>query len=172
MIYKSELFWLRKPLVGDAMKLYEISQDPAVMEYYGTPPFKNFAEARAEIDWFHTLEITKMGKRWIIADTKNQCIGSLGFFAFNKAHGSIEISYQLIKSMWGKGIMSQCLKLFLESLNSREDILFAIAYAHQNNPASKSVLEKAGFEKVENFKPSVDELPRLKDCEMYIYYKV
>lgn len=170
MIYKSDLFWLRKPLVSDAIKLYEISQDHDVMRYYGTPSFKSFAEARAEIDWFHTLEVTKMGSRWIITDTKNQCIGSLGYFNFNSGHGSVEVSYQLLKSMWGKGIMTKSLGLLIDSISKRPDIRFIIAYAHINNPASKKVLQKVGFEKVANFIPNEEEMKRLKDCEMFIYF--
>lgn len=170
MIHKSDLFWLRKPLVSDAIKLYEISQDLDVMRYYGTPAFESFAEARAEIDWFHTLDVTRMGTRWIITDTKNQCVGSLGYFSFNPNYGSVEVSYQLVKSMWGKGIMTQSLSILVESISKRSDIRYIIAYAHLNNPASKKVLEKVGFERVANFVPREEEIKRLKDCEMFIYF--
>ena len=170
MIHKLDNFWLRKPLVSDAHRLYEISQNVEVMEYYGTPAFKTFYEAKAEVDWFHTLEVTGEGYRWIITDTKNQCIGSLGFFNFNRNHGSIEVSYQLMRSMWGKGIMTQALELLCHSLTNREDIRFVIAYAHRNNPRSVKVLEKTGFERVNNFVPNKQEMSRLKDCDMYIYY--
>ena len=62
------------------------------------------------------------------------------------------ISYCLFeKSHWNHGIATEALKLFLEEIVSRFDVKKLGAFAYCDNPASLRVLEKNGFEKVEEF---------------------
>lgn len=169
MLYKSDLFWLRKPLISDAKQLYEISQNKDVMAYYGTKPFVNFQQARDEISWFQTLEITKQGFRWIITDTKNQCIGSLGCFNYDKERASYEISYQLHQMYWNKGIMTKAIRELQQHVLSKTPARFIIAYVNEDNIGSQKVLIKNGFELVQNFSPAPSDWDRLKNCYMYLW---
>lgn len=169
MIYKSDLFWLRKPLISDAKQLYEISQNKNVMAFYGTKPFVNFQQAREEISWYQSLEITKLGFRWIITDTKNQCIGSLGCFNYDKERDSYEISYQLHQMYWNKGIMTEAINQLQCFLLDKTNIRFIIAYVNEANVGSQKVLIKNGFERVHNFTPLPSDQDRLKNCYMYLW---
>lgn len=171
MIFKSTKFGLRYPLPGDAKRIYEISQNNEVMRYYGSPQFKNFDEARQEINWFQSLNQSSKGLRWIITDTKNQCIGSIGYFNYDKERNSVEVSYQLDRRYWGQGIASQALELVIQHAFEEGEVCFVIAYAHVNNHRSQKVLERNLFEKVINYVPEISEKDRLHDCLMYIKSK-
>lgn len=169
MIVKEDDFWLRKPLVSDAKQLYSISQNQEVMKYYGTPPFATYEEAREEIHWYRVLETTKLGFRWIITDTNNLCIGSLGVFNFDPLRQSVEVSYQLQRIYWGRGIMTRAITHMLKYCLNEKGYRFVIAYVHKDNIQSLQLVERVGFERVDDFVPKDQETERLKDCHMYIY---
>lgn len=168
MIATFEKFALRKPEMRDAQRLYEISQNREVMLHYGTPAFTSLSEAIEEIKWFHTLEKTQQGFRYVITDLEDKCIGSLGCFAYNLDDLSVEISYQLMRDFWGQGIMTQALTKLLEVMEMMQRYACVIAYVHQENVLSRHVLERCGFMKVEQFVPKHDDAVRLADCDMYL----
>lgn len=171
MIAKFDTFLIRKALFSDARQLYEISQNIDVMRFYGTPPFMTYDAARDEIHWFHTLERSKTGFRWVICDLKNQCIGTLGVFNFNVESKTVEISYQLKRSLWGKGIMSQALDHMVKICFKDYPYQHLIAYIHKENINSINLVNRLGFNKVINFKPKSEDVNRLKDCNMYLLSK-
>ena len=59
--------------------------------------------------------------------------------------GEQEVGYWLGREFWGKGIATQALSLFLEHVASRP----LYAYVVKHNIASIRVLEKCGFEKLD-----------------------
>ncbi len=57
-----------------------------------------------------------------------------------------EISYWLGRPFWGKGIGTDVVKLFTsQSLEANPGIETVIARVHHQNPASRRILEKAGY---------------------------
>lgn len=62
------------------------------------------------------------------------------------------LSYCLFeKTLWGRGIATEALRLFLEEIVRRYDLRTAGAFAYAANRASLGVLEKNGFALVECF---------------------
>lgn len=55
------------------------------------------------------------------------------------------------KTLWGRGITTEAVKLFLEKVTARFGLKTMGAVAYCSNAASLRVLEKSGFEKKEEF---------------------
>ncbi len=55
------------------------------------------------------------------------------------------------KSLWGKGIATRAVKLFLQEISGKFDPLHVGAFAYLSNCASRRVLEKNGFLELERF---------------------
>lgn len=55
------------------------------------------------------------------------------------------------KTLWGKGIATEALKLFIEEITARFGLISLGGIAYCSNRASLRVLEKNGFEKIEEF---------------------
>jgi RimJ/RimL family protein N-acetyltransferase len=76
---------------------------------------------------------------------ENKIIGVIGLSKINYKDSNAEIGYWLGKKYWGKGIMTEAVKLILE-LGFKQLKLHKInAGLFEKNIASKKVLEKAGF---------------------------
>lgn len=168
MIATFDQFMMRKPSMMDAQRLLKISQNTEVMAYYGTPAFATLYEAIAEIKWFHTLEKTNQGFRYVITNLDNKCIGSLGCFSYNLDDLSVEISYQLDRDYWGKGIMTQALMKLLDVMEQTQKYECVIGYVHQQNSHSSRLLLRCGFVKVEHFVAKPEDARRLDQCDMYL----
>lgn len=137
---------LREPLQKDAIALLEVTQDEAVMKYYGMAPFESKAEALGEINWFNKIYTQKEGIRWVITEKGvGNYIGDIGFHNYETAHSRAEIGLKLAKAFWRKGIMTEALEQVLKygfmvmQLNRIE------AVVDPENAACLGLLKKAGF---------------------------
>ncbi len=73
------------------------------------------------------------------------------------------IGYCLLeKNLWGKGIASEAVSLFLEEIVSKFVLKTVGAFAYCSNGASLRVLEKNGFERKEEF---------VEDGVLSVYYQ-
>jgi RimJ/RimL family protein N-acetyltransferase len=69
---------------------------------------------------------------------KGDSVGSMGSFVVEEQS---EVTYWVDRAVWGRGIASQALALFLEQIETRP----LYARAASDNAASLRVLEKTGF---------------------------
>ncbi len=77
--------------------------------------------------------------------------------------GEAEITYAIGKELWGKGIATQALKIFL-TIEPTRPIFGRVAF---DNFGSQRVLEKAGFKKIGKDKGFANA--RDKEIEEFIY---
>jgi ribosomal-protein-alanine N-acetyltransferase len=139
---------LRKPLQKDAIALLEVTQDEAVMKYYGMAPFVSKAEALAEINWFNKIYAKAEGIRWVITEKgEGNYIGDIGFHNYAKAHSRSEIGFKLAKTFWNKGIMTEALEKVLEYGFMAMQLNRIEAVVDPENTACLCLLKKAGFVK-------------------------
>lgn len=75
-----------------------------------------------------------------------RAVGSIGAFRQQNIHSrTAELGYYLAEEYWGKGIMTQAVRLLCDNVFSHSDILRIFAEPFTHNIASRRVLEKAGF---------------------------
>lgn len=72
----------------------------------------------------------------------DQFVGSIGSFVID---GETEVTYWIDRVVWGQGVASQALTLFLQTLEVRRPVY---ARAASDNAGSLRVLRKAGFQTV------------------------
>lgn len=71
----------------------------------------------------------------------DQLVGSIASFV---ADGNTEITYWIDRAVWGQGVATQALALFLETLETRP----VYARAASDNAGSLKVLRRAGFQPI------------------------
>jgi ribosomal-protein-alanine N-acetyltransferase len=139
---------LRKPTDEDVERLYDLSQDEEVMQYYGKEPYMEIAQARKEVDWFLKIWKEGTGTRWIISlKGADDFIGEIGFYDYEKKHKKTEIGFKLARKYWRKGYMSEALVAMLDYMYHNFDINRVQALVDPRNPASFLLLEKHGFQR-------------------------
>lgn len=80
-------------------------------------------------------------------DIDGKAVGSIGAFRQGNIHcHSAELGYYLAEEYWGKGIMTQAVRLLCEKVFAETDIIRIFAEPFAYNTGSRRVLEKAGFQ--------------------------
>ncbi len=137
---------LRKPFRKDARLLLKVSQNPAVMQYYGMAAYKNLAEALGEIEWFNQIFVQSEGIRWIITEKgADAYIGDIGFHNFVRQHARAELGFKLAQAFWGRGLMAEALAEALAYGFSVMQLNRIEAVVDPSNLRCLGLLKKAGF---------------------------
>jgi ribosomal-protein-alanine N-acetyltransferase len=104
-----DIVQLRRPRAYDAAEILRISNDLAVMKYYGMSAYHSIEEAKKEIHWFQNIFKNNEGIRWIISvKGKKDYIGDIGLHNHSHKHHRAEMG--LMKEYWRKGIMKNAIK--------------------------------------------------------------
>ncbi|MCD6035108.1 MAG: speG [Rickettsiales bacterium] len=138
---------LRELVREDAPALFEYISHPEVQRFISdediprTPP-----EAIRETEYWGGLFHQRQSIYWAIADREtNHLIGTCGFNFWNRLHKKGEISYDLARPLWGKGIMTRVLEKMIQFGFEEMQMHRISATVSPENPASIRVLDKLGF---------------------------
>lgn len=140
---------LRDLCPEDAPAIFRIFSDPQVTRYYDLETFSSHAQARELIDRFRQRFANRIGLRWGIVPraAPDSLLGTCGFNAWFQSSRRAIVGYDLIRSHWRRGIISQALTAILHfgfeqmSLNRAEALTFV------ENLPSQRLLEKLGFQR-------------------------
>ncbi|MCH4886011.1 GNAT family N-acetyltransferase [Acidaminobacter sp. JC074] len=164
MIYTTERLVIRPIEESDAKYLYEMNNDPEVMRYISTGPFKG-------TDMTKVLETIQKRQAyykehpgfglWMI-DYNDQPAGWL-ILRLNEEVGGYEIGYRLRKAFHKLGIMTEaCLGLLDYARSLNVDEIYAVAL--RDNKASIGVMKKIGmtFDRQDNLYNEDVDVYRMK----------
>jgi ribosomal-protein-alanine N-acetyltransferase len=138
---------LRELRLDDAKDYLSYITDPEVAGFISDCDLpSNLAEAESELNYWRQLFLKDMAIYWGVAlSSSDKLIGTCGFNHINFYHGRGEISYDLSKEYWHKGIM----KTALEEICGFAFEVIALnriqATTEVNNDSSRFLLEKLGF---------------------------
>jgi RimJ/RimL family protein N-acetyltransferase len=99
---------------------------------------------------------------------EGHAVGSVGLqLGTDVERISAELGYWLGAPFWGRGIMTEAVRAFVDDSFDRFSLrrIFALPYAH--NPASCRVLEKAGFQLEGTMRQSAIKEGRVSDQRLY-----
>jgi [ribosomal protein S5]-alanine N-acetyltransferase len=100
--------------------------------------------------------------------TPDELIGGLGIMLGEDVHRkTAEIGYWLAEPYWGRGFMSEAVRLFVDDSFRRFDLVRIHADPYADNRASARVLEKAGFSLEARLRASVIKGGVIMDQEIY-----
>jgi ribosomal-protein-alanine N-acetyltransferase len=140
---------LRQYTHNDVEDYYKYMQDKDVVRYVPKECIpKSIEGTRAEIEYALDLFRYKRSIYWAIARKKdNTLVGSCGFNYWNRDHARAEISYDLAKEYWNKGIMTKVVRAVLAFAFTQMQMHRIEATVTPTNIGSLTVLKKVGFKK-------------------------
>lgn len=83
--------------------------------------------------------------RWFIS-LDGQVVGALSLKNISHSMGYGEIGYGISESHQGKGITTSALRFLIDKIFTESPLRRLLAYVHEENHASRRVLEKLGFQ--------------------------
>lgn len=105
-------------------------------------------------------------------DIDGTAVGSIGAFRQGNIHfRTAELGYYLDEKYWGKGVMTQAVRLLCEKIFAETDIIRIYAEPFAYNTGSRRVLEKAGFQLEGILKNNAVKNGRALDMAMYALTK-
>ncbi len=121
--------------------------DDNVNEYlFDAEPLSTLEEAD-ELIGFYTQPEPRGQHRWIIIEKASGCkIGTCGIHCWNKNEKQVDIGYDLQRSFWGNGIMTEALKPVLDFCLQKMGVCAIDAHISVDNKRSIHLAEKLGFE--------------------------
>ncbi|HEV2803619.1 MAG TPA: GNAT family N-acetyltransferase [Chthoniobacterales bacterium] len=130
---KSPNVVLRDVEPGDLPHFFEHQRDPVAVAMVA---FRSRDRAEFDVHWAKILADENCFTKTIVAD--GQVAGSIASFLRD---GEREIGYWIDRALWGRGIATEALSLFLR-LEQRRPLCAGVA---PHNTASLRVLQKCGF---------------------------
>jgi ribosomal-protein-alanine N-acetyltransferase len=83
--------------------------------------------------------------RWFVS-AEGQIVGAVSLKNISHSMGYAEIGYGVAEAHHGKGIATAAVRLLVEKIFHETDLRKLLAYVHEENIASRRVLEKLGFQ--------------------------
>lgn len=151
---ETERLILREMLPTDDEGMFELDSNPEVLRYLGTPPITKIEQAREVIERVRKQYIDYNIGRWVaIEKSSGDFIGWSGLKYVTEIKGDQkhfhDVGYRFIPRYWGKGYATESTKAALEYAFATMNLNEVIGTCHEENKASRKVLEKCGlrFEK-------------------------
>jgi len=118
--------------------------------------------------WLNSVIPINDPAKFFAISSDNLLIGSIGIVTKEDIYRkNVEIGYFLAEEYWGKGIISKAVKAVTAYAFSSFDIIRVYAEPFADNPGSRRVLEKAGFNCDAVFKKNVIKNGIIKDSCIY-----
>ncbi|MBW2979183.1 N-acetyltransferase [Candidatus Woesearchaeota archaeon] len=144
---EGERIKLRKLKLSDASDIYKNLQDREMVKWtLNIPwPYKR-KDAIKFIRKTHYEMKKKSGYTFgIVLKEINKVIGVVSLIHINQKDKNAELGYWLGKKYWGKGLMTEAVKLMLKFAFEKLKLHRVYAGVFEENIASRRVLEKTGF---------------------------
>jgi len=140
---------LRDLMLKDKALYYEMMRDEEVVQYLSDEDIPDsIEETEKEIKFWGGLFYRKLSVFWALADSKtDDFMGTIGYNSWNVFNGRAEISYDLMRKYWRKGIMSKALHNAIIFGFKRMQLTRIEARTMPDNIPSQKILEKIGFKK-------------------------
>jgi [ribosomal protein S5]-alanine N-acetyltransferase len=163
-----ENYYLREQKLSDLERFFKYFSDPNVSRFILSSIPETLDQAREEMIYWIDLFYKNTGLYWAIVEKKtDKMVGAVGYHDFNRYNNRAEISYDLAKQYWNKGIMTKAMNVALKYAFEKLLINRVQASTIKENEASIKLLEKCNFK----FDGSLSEFRLHKgkyyDIEMY-----
>jgi len=114
-----------------------------VTRYLTWRPHKNLEETYSIVE--RILKLWKEGNAYSYAITVKDSGAVIGMIALHPDGFKVALGYVLARPHWGKGFMTEAVRVVTNWLLEQPDIYRVFAVCDVENPASARVMEKAGM---------------------------
>jgi ribosomal-protein-alanine N-acetyltransferase len=137
---------LRRMQVTDAEAIFKILADDEVTRYYDDATYTDISQARDQIEAWENGFRNKRCIRWGITRKDDRAvIGTCGYYGFHTWHMRAGIGYELARTHWRQGLMTEALTAILDLGFKKMGLNRIEAVVMPENGASIKLLEKLGF---------------------------
>lgn len=144
---ETENLILREIKPSDAEAIFQFFSDEQVIRYHDVGAFTSVVQAEILSDRWSERFRNQRGIRWGIAKKDDDIIiGTCGYGQWIKQYFRAEIGYELSKTHWRKGIMTEGLTAVVKFGFEKMELNRIEATVMMENIASMRLLEKLGFQ--------------------------
>src|SRR3990167_3283364 len=127
---------LREQTLEDTEAFFRYYTDPEVGKYILAAKPATLLEASKEVQYCRNLFYSKQGVYWTIArKSDNHMVGAIGLY-MNNTHHRGEITYDLSRDYWRKGIMRKTINAIVKHAFNEMKLLRIEAVTRFENTAS------------------------------------
>lgn len=162
---------LRKWCIDDSKPLANIANNKKISDNLrdGFPHPYRLSDAD---DWIKMVLQKETPSFFFAIDYNNELAGSIGAVIKEDIYRkTAEIGYFLGESFWGKGIATRSIKLMVDILFKQTDVVRIYAEPFFHNKASRSALDKAGFEHEATLKKNIFKNGVIMDSCIYACFR-
>ncbi len=147
---QTERLSLRPFRKEDGAAMYELNDDPEVLQYTGDTQFADVAAAESFLENYSQYEEYGVGRMIVILKATGEILGWCGL-KYHPEEDEYDIGYRFYKRHWGKGYATESAIAVMEDGFARLGIKQIVGRARVENRASIGVFDKLKMEFVENF---------------------
>lgn len=138
---------LRQIRGADTEGVYRLFSDPAVTRHYDLATFNDLAQARELVTRFSQRFERRIGLRWGLAlkEDPEALVGTCGYNIWIRPARRGLLGYDLIRALWGRGLMTEALSAVLDYGFRAMDLNRVEALTFPANAASRRLLARLGF---------------------------
>ncbi|CAM3534092.1 GNAT family N-acetyltransferase [Flavobacterium gelidilacus] len=157
LILETERLLLREMRHEDAEALFAMDSNPNVHTYLWQKPYTNIDDIHTYIEMVRKqYERNNIGRFATIIKETNELIGWTGIkyvddHVENGKTNFYDYGYRLNEKHWNKGYTTEASKAWLDYGFNQMNIKEMNAYTHFDNGASNHVLQKVGFNFMEDY---------------------
>jgi ribosomal-protein-alanine N-acetyltransferase len=136
---------LREIVPADAPALFRNFSDEEVTRWFQDQPLRDLREAEELVQYFDERFRQGAALYWGIGlKGQSDLIGTCGYVEYER-EGSGEIGYDLIKAMWGQGLMREALEPVIAYGFGQLGLRTVWANTYRTNARSIGLLDRLGF---------------------------
>jgi ribosomal-protein-alanine N-acetyltransferase len=144
---ETERLVLRTMTLNDIDFIYDLFSKPETNRYSVYEDIKSREEAIDLYDKFMKPGSPTHFRLGVELKETQELVGTLGFYAYNKEHKRAEMGFDLLKSHWGKGIMTEAVRALIRYGFEEMELNRIEATVDPENIRSIRLLERMGFMK-------------------------
>lgn len=142
---ETERLVLRQIRASDADALFAFYSDAEVVDD-STKRHHSLEETRTFLQQLQRWYQTQQNVQWgITRKGDDLLLGTCGFYAFDEGFHRADVGYELLKTCWRQGIMSEALSAILTFAFTVMDLQRIDAVVIEGNERSQGILRKLGF---------------------------
>lgn len=136
--------------MGDVTDLFKIYSDKEAMKYRGSKPMQTLDDAKQYVKNRELKEgnILTLREGIELVQTK-ELIGSVMYRYDEHKKNECEIGYSIGRQFWGQGFGKVIVKLMVKTLEEETSTQTITAWSNKENIASIKILEKLGFQQID-----------------------
>ena len=147
---------LRELLLTNEDFLFKLDSNPLVHKYLGNNPVKDIEEIKKVIQSIRQQYIDNGIGRWAVIEKETGKFMGWSGLKFIKEYENnhinfYDVGYRLLPEFWGSGYATESAQAALEYGFIQLDLPEIIGMVHEENVASRTVLQKCGLKFIEKF---------------------